>query len=186
LRPVVFLVAIVFLPFCFTVATEYASSIRFTFGRLCRHISHVNYFFTGRSIKPLAMKNELRARLLANVTGQPVPGIEVFSSTTPSSQTLAKHALTYSSRHRAAGHSLALRLWPAPSGQSNWLKGARNIGAPLITEGASMLPSAWTYYDILYLGAVLVAFLGFGGTLFYESQRAGLTKKPPRDELPAH
>jgi hypothetical protein len=34
-----------------------------------------------------------------------------------------------------------------------------------------MLPSAWTYYDILYLGAVLVGFLGFGGTLFYESQR---------------
>jgi len=34
-----------------------------------------------------------------------------------------------------------------------------------------MFPSAWTYYDLLYLGAVLVAFLGFGGTLFYESQR---------------
>jgi hypothetical protein len=34
-----------------------------------------------------------------------------------------------------------------------------------------MFPSAWTYYDILYLGAVLVGFLGFGGTLFYESQR---------------
>ena len=33
-----------------------------------------------------------------------------------------------------------------------------------------MFPSAWTYYDIIYLGAVLVAFLGFGGTLFYQSR----------------
>jgi hypothetical protein len=59
-----------------------------------------------------------------------------------------------------------------------------------------MLPSAWTYYDILYLGVVLVAFLGLAGTLFYESQRwerysqrstrPEVTKKPPRDESPAH
>jgi hypothetical protein len=30
-------------------------------------------------------------------------------------------------------------------------------------------PSAWSYLDILFLGGVLVAFLGFGGTLFYVS-----------------
>jgi hypothetical protein len=34
-----------------------------------------------------------------------------------------------------------------------------------------MFPSAWSYFDILYLGAVLVGFLGFGGTLFYVSER---------------
>jgi len=30
-------------------------------------------------------------------------------------------------------------------------------------------PSAWSYLDLLYLGVVLVAFLGFAGTLFYAS-----------------
>jgi hypothetical protein len=36
-----------------------------------------------------------------------------------------------------------------------------------------MFPSAWSYFDILFLGVFLVGFLGFGGTLFYESQRWG-------------
>ena len=36
-----------------------------------------------------------------------------------------------------------------------------------------MFPSAWSHFDILCLGVLLVGFLGFGGTLFYESQRWG-------------
>ena len=33
------------------------------------------------------------------------------------------------------------------------------------------VPSAWTYPDIIYFWLVLVAFLGFGGTLLYVSSR---------------
>jgi hypothetical protein len=53
-------------------------------------------------------------------------------------------------------------------------KSARNIGAPLITESASM-----SYIDMLYFGLVLVAFLGFGGTLLYCSERWSNRQPPP-------
>jgi hypothetical protein len=66
---------------------------------------------------------------------------------------------------------------PAAKYGSSSLNSARNIGAPLIAEGASM-----SYIDMLYLGVVLVAFLGFGGTLLYCSERWSNRQPPTRLE----
>jgi hypothetical protein len=39
-----------------------------------------------------------------------------------------------------------------------------------------------SYIDMLYLGVVLVAFLGFGGTLLYCSERWSNSQRPTRRE----
>jgi hypothetical protein len=54
---------------------------------------------------------------------------------------------------------------------------AKNIGAPLITEGASM-----SYGEMFYLGLCLAAFLGFGGALLYYSERWSNRQPPTRLE----